>query len=137
LRQGAPPIKLPSSSGDPSATLRVQIAPDAELTHLLVFTAEITAIGAVATGEILRVPNRPDLLPSGGLFLRSPDGILLTPTAIPLDDPLASEPRTVLVPVPGGPGQRMRMWFATLTADGIPSTVAGPYSFVHPIATPA
>ena len=86
------------------------------LTHLVVFTAPITGIGAVATGEIMRVPNRPDLLPAGGLFLRSPDGALLAPAAIALDDPPVSwRARTMLVPVPGEPGDRTRIWLATLT----------------------
>jgi hypothetical protein len=137
LRQGAPPLKLPSSADDPPATLRVQVAPDAELTHLVVFTAPITGIGAVATGEIMRVPNRPDLLPAGGLFLRSPEGALLSPTAIVLDEPPAEGGRTVLVPVPGDPGDRTRIWLATLTADGVPSPVAGPYSLVHSAAVPS
>jgi hypothetical protein len=136
LQQGAPPLRLPSAPDDPPATLRVRVAPDAALTHLVVFSAPITAIGPVATGEILRVPNRPDLLPAGGLFLRSPDGALLVPTVIALDDPPADGARTVLVPVPGDPGDRTRLWLATLTADGIPSPVAGPYSFVHPVAVP-
>ena len=42
----------------------------------------------------------------------------------------------MLVPVPGGPGERTRVWLATLTADGIPSPLAGPYSFVHPVPVP-
>jgi hypothetical protein len=83
------------------------------------------------------VPNRPDLLPAGGLFLRSPEGALLVPTAIALDGPPAEEARTVLVAVPGNPGDRARLWLATLTADGIPSPVAGPYSFVHPVEVPS
>ena len=137
LQQGTPPLKLPSAPDDPPATLRVQVAPDAALTHLVVFTAAITGIGAVATGEIMRVPNRPDLLPAGGLFLRSPEGAMLVPAAIALDDPPADGARTMLVPVPGDPGDRTRIWLATLTADGIPSPVAGPYSFVHPAAVPS
>ena len=43
----------------------------------------------------------------------------------------------MIVPVPGDSGDRVRLWLATLTADGIPSTVAGPYSFVHPVAVPS
>jgi hypothetical protein len=43
----------------------------------------------------------------------------------------------VLVAVPGNPGDRARLWLATLTADGIPSPVAGPYSFVHPVEVPS
>jgi hypothetical protein len=137
LRQGKPPLKLPSSPEDPPATMRVQVASDAELTHLVVFMAPITGSGAVTTGEIMRVPNRPDLLPAGGMFLRSPEGALLSPTAIALDDPPADGERTVLVSVPGDPGDRVRVWLATLTSDGIPSIVAGPYSFVHPVAVPS
>ena len=137
LQQGTPPLKVPSAPDDPPATLRVQIAPDPALTHLVVFSSPITGIGPVATGDIMRVPNRPDLLPAGGLFLRSPEGALLVPTAIALDGPPAEEARTVLVAVPGNPGDRTRLWLATLTADGIPSPIAGPYSFVHPAGVPS
>ncbi len=136
LRQGTPPLKLPSAPDDPPATMRIQVTADAELTHLVVFSAPITGIGAVATSEIMRVPNRPDLFPAGGLFLRSPEGVLLVPAAIALDEPTPGEARTILVAVPGDPGERTRLWFATLTADGIPSPLAGPYSFVHPAAAP-
>ena len=137
MRQGTPPIKLPSLPDDPPATLRMQVAADVELTHLLAFSAPIVGIGAVTATEIMRVPNRPDLLPTGGLFLRSPDGTMLSPIAIELDEPPADHDRTVLVPVPGAPGDRTRVWLATLTADGIPSPVAGPYSLVHPVAVPS
>ncbi len=41
----------------------------------------------MAAAEVLRVPNRRDLLPAGGLWLRSPDGVLLDPAATALDDP--------------------------------------------------
>jgi hypothetical protein len=136
LRKGAPPVKLSSLPEDPPGALRVQVASDAEITHLLVFSAQITKIGAVASSEIMRVPNRPDLLPTGGLFLRTPEGALLTPTAIALAAPAAESPRIVFVPVPGNPDDRIRLWLATLTADGIPSVIAGPYSYVHPGAVP-
>jgi hypothetical protein len=137
MRQGSPPLKLPSLPEDPPATMRVRVASDPELTHIIVFTTEITGSGAIESGEILRVPNRPDLLPDRGLFLRSPSGVMLSPTAISLGAPTSADARIVLVPVAGSAGDRTRIWMATLTADGIPSSVAGPYSFVHPVTVPA
>jgi hypothetical protein len=78
------------------------------------------------------VPNRPDLLPEGGLWLREPGGALLAPTASALDVPaVAVEPdgtRELILNVPGAPGARTRVWLATLTGDGMPSRVAGPYT---------
>ena len=77
---------------------------------------------------MVRVPNRPDLLPDGGLYLRAPDGALLAPTAG------AVQPgEDITVTVPGAPGDRTRIWLATLTIDGIPSAVAGPYTILLPV----
>jgi hypothetical protein len=58
--------------------------------------------------------------------------VLLTPTATDLSDPAvvtdADGTRHVKVEVPVADGGRTRLWLATLTADGIPSAVAGPYT---------
>jgi hypothetical protein len=40
--------------------------------------------------------------------------------------------RTVGVAVPGGPGERTRVWLTTVNRDGVPSAVAGPYTVLLP-----
>jgi hypothetical protein len=106
----------------------VVVDDDPSLTHLLVFAAPSTGVGPVIDSTVLRVPNRPDLLPAGGLFLRAPDGGLLTPTATGIQPG-----QEVAIAVPGDPGDRTRVWLATLTLDGIPSALAGPYTVVLPV----
>jgi hypothetical protein len=136
LLAGAAPVRAPRQPGDPPERLRVRVDADATLSHLLLFHAPSVGPGPVASSEISRVPNRPDLLPTGGLWLRAPDGELLAPAAIALDGPDAvvdaDGSREVTLTVPGGPGERTRVWLATLTADGIPSAVAGPYTVLEP-----
>ena len=135
LRPGPPPQKVPSLPGDPPGTLRVRVAADPSLAALIVFIAPVTHNSPVAPAQVMRVPNRSDLAPGDGLFLRSPDGALLTPTLLPLGAAVDAL-HEVLVPVPGDPGDRIRVWVATLTVDGVASPVAGPYSLVHPIGGP-
>ena len=138
LLPGAPPVRAPRAPDDPPERLRIAVPADTSLTHLLVFDAQSVGVGPVEVTEISRVPNRPDLLPAGGVWLRAPDGELLVPTAIPLDGPAvvvtADGAREVPVTVPGDPGDRTRVWIATLTRDGIPSPVAGPYTVFLPVA---
>lgn len=137
LLAGAPPLKAPPQPGDPPETLRVRIPADATLSHLLFFHAPSVGVGPVEVTEVSRVPNRPDLLPDGGLWLRTPDGELLAPTTVALDGPgvvvAADGSRELVLTVPGGPGDRTRVWLATLTRDGIPSRLAGPYSVLRPV----
>jgi hypothetical protein len=138
LSAGAPPVKAPRLPGDPPDRLRVRVPADPALTHLLFFHASAVGTGPVEVTEVSRVPNRPDLFPDGGLWLRAPDGDLLAPTATALDGPavvLATDgSREVILTVPGGPGEKTRVWLATLTSDGIPSPLAGPYTVIQPVA---
>jgi hypothetical protein len=134
---GAPPVRAPREPGDQPQDLRVQVPADETLGHLLLFHAPSVGIGPVDVLEVTRVPNRHDLLPDGGFWLRAPDGDLLAPTAVALDDPAVSvDPdgtRAVTLTVPGGPGERTRVWLATVTHDGIPSPLAGPYTLIVPV----
>jgi hypothetical protein len=138
LLAGAPPVRAPRQPADAPETLRVRVPADATLSHLLLFHAPSVGTGPVEVTEISRVPNRPDLLPEGGLWLRAPDGDLIAPTATALDGPAvvvaADGSREATLTVPGGPGERTRVWLATLTRDGIPSPLAGPYTLLQPVA---
>jgi hypothetical protein len=137
LQAGAPPLRAPRQPADLPQMLRIRVPADPTLGHLLLFHAPSVGIGPVVVNEVSRVPNRHDLLPDGGLWLRAPDGGLLTPTPIALDDPSVivdtDGMREVALTVPGGPGERTRVWLATLTHDGIPSPLAGPYTVTVPV----
>jgi hypothetical protein len=137
LLAGAPPLRAPRQPADLPQVLRIRVPADPTLGHLLLFHAPSVGIGPVEVREVSRVPNRHDLLPDGGLWLHAPDGGLLTPTPIALNDPSvivgADGTREVALTVPGGPGERTRVWLATLTLDGIPSPLAGPYTVTVPV----
>jgi hypothetical protein len=137
LMAGAPPMRAPRQPTDLPQALRVRVPADDSLSHLLLFHAPSVGTGPVEVTGVNRVPNRHDLLPDGGLWLRAPDGDLLAPTATALDGPAVSVDadgtRELVVTVPGGPGERTRVWLATLTQDGIPSPLAGPYSVLVPV----
>lgn len=137
LLPGARAERMPRDPGDPPGLVRVRVPADETLTHVLAFQAPATGPGPVG-GEtaVLRVPNRPDLLPAGGVLLRAPGGELLGPTAVPLDGPdvtaEADGGRRLTVTVPGGPGARARVWLATLTRDGACSVPTGPFTLDFP-----
>ena len=137
LLAGAPPIRAPRQPADLPQVLRIRIPADPTLGHLLLFHAPSVGIGPVEVREVSRVPNRHDLLPDGGLWLRVPDGGLLAPTPFALDDPAvvvgADGTREIALTVPGGPGDRTRVWLTTLTHDGIPSPLVGPYTVTVPV----
>jgi hypothetical protein len=119
------------------------VAPDPALTHVLTFH-ETIANGTRAAGDavVLRVPNRPDLYPAG-LRVRTAEGALLAPDAKALSDADVEVDgqgnRTVRVSVAGGAGERLRAWACSVTVDGVPSVLAGPWP-VHmppaPLAVP-
>jgi hypothetical protein len=141
MAPGTAPERLVSVPGDPPGRLRLRLPADAELTHLLTFSQE-TAVGVngggpVEDASILRTPNRPDLYPLNGLWLRAPDGSLLRPEVKALSDPDvttdAEAMRRVTLDLPGDPGQRLRVWACTLTRDGIPSLPAGPWTLAMPL----
>ncbi|MFI0479575.1 hypothetical protein [Actinomadura sp. 9N215] len=124
LMPGVAPFRLRGADG-----LRIAVPADPAVSHVLLFQAPSTASGPVEVTEISRVPNRPDLPPGGGLWLRTPDGGMLAPTVLPMTGPdVVTDPngtRELTVPVTG---ERTRVWLATLTHDGVPSCLIGPYT---------
>ena len=138
MAPGAAPEKAPQESSDAPGTLRLRIAPEPELTHLLAFSQVVTSDGGpVGEAEVLRVPNRPDLYPNNGIRLRAPDGTLLTPQVKALSDADVTMDadgfRRVTLSFSADPGERVRVWACTLTRDGIPSLPGGPWSLAMPV----
>lgn len=140
LLPGAPAAQIACAPGDPPDLLRVVVPADPSLTHMLIFHTPVTGLaplpGPVGGGAVVRVPNRPDLLPASGIWLRAPSGELLAPTATPLDGlEVVTGPdgeRGLAVTVPGGPGAQTRVWLATLTRDGVCSLPTGPFTIIFP-----
>jgi hypothetical protein len=139
LTAGAPPTKAPRETGDAPETLRVQVGPDPSVSHLLTFN-QVVSNGNEPPGEatVLRVPNRPDLYPNDGIRLRTVDGTLLAPTVKPLSDADvvvdADGFRHINLNFSAGPGERVRVWACTLTRDGVPSVLGGPWGLAMPPA---
>lgn len=131
---GAPPTRETRAAADPPELLRARVGPDPSVTHLLTFY-QVTPNGNQATAEatILRIPNRPDTYPAG-FRLRSPDGALLSPQMKLLSDMDvevdADGFRHILLNFSAGPGERLQVWACTMTRDGVPSVLAGPWGLV-------
>ena len=137
---GPMPVKDARRPADPEASLRFVVPENRRLTHLLIFQAEITEQDASTAGELLRVPNRPDLFPAGNVRMRLATGTVLAPSVIPLST-LEHDAQgwRALVEVEPGPTGAVRAWVATLTADGIPSDLSGPWRIPFtpvPLAAP-
>ena len=147
LTPSAAPERLMAESSDPSGTLRLRVVEDAELTHVLAFSQPVSnGSGPVEAAELLRVPNRADLYPSpsdpsgsglAGLWLRAPDGAVLDPSLVKsladADVTMGSDgTRRLSLTFSGSSGGRVRVWSCTLTRDGIPSLLGGPWSLAFP-----
>ena len=136
---GQAPDLLTFAPGDPPGRIRLRLPADAALTHLLAFSQHVEPGDGrpVQQALILRTPNRPDLYPDGGIWLRTPDGALLAPRVKALAD------ADVIVDTDGlsrlaldftaDAGQLLRVWACSLTRDGVPSVIAGPWTLAIPL----
>jgi hypothetical protein len=134
---GATPQRDDRRPGDPATTMRLSVPVDDRLGHLLVFERVRRRDDPVEAAELLRVANRPDLAPLRRVHLRAPGGDLLDLApheveGLPVED---GRRRLELAPA-GDPGQQIQVWAATLTRDGVPSALAGPWSVAFPPPDP-
>lgn len=139
LAPGGAPERSHLVSGDPPGTIRLRITPGKELTHVLIFSEAGTKASSIHVGaELLRVSNAHHLYPNHGIRLKLSDGSLLSPYVKSLSDvdvtTDAEEFRHVQMTFNAEPGKRIRVWACTLTRDGIPSLLAGPWGLALPIA---
>jgi hypothetical protein len=133
LTPSAPPAREPRHPGDPPTMLRLRIPPDPRVRQVLVFERPAPAEDPREEAELLRVPNRPDLAPADALRLRVPGGTLLTATVVDVDTLPPDDGGPPLVHTPAGaPAERVQVWAATLTGDGIPSMPGGPWRVTFP-----
>ena len=101
---------------------------------MLLFEAPL----ALGQGRLVRVPNRPDLLPAGHLALVFDDGASLAPQVVPragLEAGASAESRLVELSTP--PDGPVRVWAATVSGDGMASELGGPWRIERPFASPA
>lgn len=132
LRAAAAPVLslAPGQSGGLTLTARVRDAFD--LSSVLVFTLVHDATSALDRTELvrpklLRLPNRRDLYPTGGIGLQLRNGTVLLPTAVPVTSGVAQMPDWLVTHTTApGPDKRVALWAASMTRDGIPSALAGP-----------
>jgi hypothetical protein len=109
--------------------MRLQIGADPRVTHVLTFQSPAAGSSAMpGDPEMLRVPNRPELAAGAAIRLRLSSGEIVGASAQALG-PLPADPNgwSIAVQSSGPPGQQIFTWACTLTGDGIPSPVVGPW----------
>jgi hypothetical protein len=141
----APAFEMPGSNTN-VLTLTARVRDTFDLKWLVVF-AHVAADSAAddpstVKPQLLRLPNRRDLYPNGGIRLRLSDGTLLSPSAAVVVATGTSEvpDRVLTVPVAAGFGKRVSAWAVSMTRDGITSRVSGPrtaFTGAPPLAVPA
>jgi hypothetical protein len=134
---GPTPLPETKRATDPAASLRFRIPDSGQLTHLLIFRSVV--VGDSPPGaQLLRVPNRPDLHPAGNIRLRLDDNAVLAPEVIALSA-LEHDARgwSALVEPQSPQTGPVRVWLSTLTADGMPSELSGPWRLPFSVPAPA
>lgn len=133
LMPGPAPRRGARATDDAVAMLRLAVTHDPRVEHLLVFEYQPPANLRGDVVSLVRVPNRPDLYPSGAIRLRHADGTLTEPRAVTLAF-ASSDPRTAeaVTTIDGQPGATVAVWACSLTVDGIPSALAGPWMTTLP-----
>ncbi|HSF44217.1 MAG TPA: hypothetical protein VLT87_30800, partial [Thermoanaerobaculia bacterium] len=129
---GAAPVRMPAAADDPPGLLRISVPGDSELTHAVVFeTAPPSTRGPVRPAELLRAPDSTD---PGRLRLRTAEGTLVTARVVDLAGPdvtvEADGSRTFTSEA--GEGETRIVWAVSVTEDGIPSLLAGPWGVTSP-----
>lgn len=137
---GQPERVLPPSNRTPGI-LQLFIPNDEAVTHHLCFREEIVvdAGGPLPESALLRIANRPDLFPDRMIRLRTPSGGFIEPLVTDLSGPEVIEAtdrhKIVEIAIEEAPGTTWRVWACSLTRDGIPSKLAGPWRIAMPVPT--
>jgi len=134
---GPSPLPDAKRAADPAASLRFCIPDSTQLSHLLIFRS--VAVGDSSPGaQLLRVPNRPDLHPAGNIRARLDDKSVLAPLILALStlEHNAQGWSALVEPQQPQTGP-VRVWLSTLTVDGMPSDLSGPWRIPFPVPPPA
>jgi hypothetical protein len=123
------PERLPREAGDPVTRLRLRVVDSGRSHRLLVFEYVATPDRSEGVAELLRIPNRHDLYPNDGIRLRVPSGDNLAPGVKDIQNiPVNAGARLVPVDLLSAPDKRVLIWAVTLSDDGIPGLLGGPWS---------
>ena len=136
----AAPQKVSLSSTPTSASITLRVPGDPDIAWLLVFSTMLpvaSPITDLSGAELLRIPNRRDLYPLNGLRLRyQGSSDLLLPVAKSLADPDvttgADGSRSATIHVPAAFGNYVILWTYSLSKEGIPSRLTGPFTWGVP-----
>lgn len=129
---GASPVRVPAAADDPPGLLRISVPGDSELTHAVVFeTAPPAARGPLRPAELLRAPDSTD---PGRLRLRTAEGTLVTARVVDLGGPevTVEADGSRIFTSEAGEGETRIVWAVSVTEDGIPSLLAGPWGVTAP-----
>jgi hypothetical protein len=134
---GPRPLPDAKRSTDPASSLRFRVPDSTQLTHLLVFRS-VAPDGSSPGAQLLRVPNRPDLHPADNIRLRLDDNSLLAPSIIALST-LEHDAQgwSALVEPQHPQTGPVRVWLSTLSVDGMPSDLSGPWRIPFPVPPPS
>jgi hypothetical protein len=139
LKPGPVPELLPRNRNTPPGLIRVRIAPDENITHVVFFYAEVFAVtsGPTPKSSLLRIANRPDLYPDKLLRFRTPSGDFAQQFIKDLNDSDITEDetgaKTVSFSLDEEAGSSWQIWACTLTRDGVPCEPAGPWRKLVPV----
>lgn len=139
LVPGPVPRRAPRQPADAPERLRIHVPLDSSVGHVVLFEhalAQAAPAEQARNGEaqLLRVPNRRELGAGAALRLRLPDDTVLAPSARPLGAASGPDGWELTVDATGAPGRDTMIWAATLTTDGMPSPLGGPWRVTLPKA---
>jgi hypothetical protein len=128
LMPSAPPRREPREAGDALDLLRLAVPRDQRVRALLIFERIAAVETEIAGAQLVRLANRSDLDVADVVRLRTLEGEMITPRSVAFDD-LLSDAGTVRarVTLAGGTARRLAVWACSVTEDGIPSALAGPW----------
>lgn len=132
-RPGAAQVTLSPPSG-PGVPLTIKARDAFDLAHLLLFVFEQDAAdppeeSVLEKASLKRVPNRLDLYPGGdGIRVELPGGRRLAPRVFDVAAaPVVDGWRTWEIELLSEFDRRVAIWCASLTRDGAPSKLVGPF----------
>ena len=135
LMPSAPPQREPREAGDALGLLRLAVPRDSRVREVLIFKRIATGVTKLGGAQVVRIANRSDLDAAAAIRLRTVDGEMIAPQNIAFDEAL-SDPRTLRArsTLQGNVIRSHAVWACSVTEDGIPSTLAGPWVLRLPTA---
>ncbi len=133
LKPGAQPERITPTVPLNPGTVQLRLPVDGDVGHILSFYEDVGTTNSDSRdeGALLRVDNSPNLYPDRIVKLRSPSGNIINATTKDLTDQDVivdgDGDQIVLITINEAPGTEWRLWACSLTYDGIPSALSGPW----------